>query len=381
MNSLNFVVRFFLTFVALVLPTVFIASYSLQDFRAEPFDFRQLSNTQYIAQRGATRKQEAEMKFGFAEASAPPEFGIFGNHQIQFYSSDAVPDGISFFNYWYADLTLLDQLDQIAYLKDKGKLPSKAILLSVTTPNNDNGRHILGRSIHLPQDVRGYAARARGQSAWLPDVQTWLVDQYADLRRGLDYATVASYLLVPATGYTIVDGAKCASPEKIGAELSSTLPSWAQRLPLPGAVRSDLHLLERFCRGDLFVQRKDGSTYDHRNRTPILNENPLNARESALQLGDEIEIAKILKALHDLIPPSVKYAILVPPVFETQRESSVDAIFSRTLALVPEVVVIDHRHKYRAAEYFIDYDHPNDRYFNLLTKELLERQILARRSD
>jgi hypothetical protein len=199
--------------------------------------------------------------------------------------------------------------------------------------------------------------------------------------RGLDYATVASYLLVPATGYTIVDGAKCASPEKIGAELNSALPSWAQRLPLPGAVRSDLHLLERFCRGDLFVQRRDGSTYDHRNRTPILNENPLDARESALQLGDEVEIAKILKALHDLIPPNVKYAILVPPVYETQRESSVDAIFSRALALVPEVVVIDHRHKYRAAEYFIDYDHPNDRYFALLTKELLERQILARKSD
>ena len=136
---------------------VSVTSKLVRDLRSQPFDFAAMGSHDVLVPTRITRRQEAELKVGFAETSQPTIIGLFGNHQIQYFDTDAFDRQAAakieadqkrrfFFNHWFADLTMVDLLDYLTYLETIDKLPSKLIVVGITTPNNDNGMHILGRA-------------------------------------------------------------------------------------------------------------------------------------------------------------------------------------------------------------------------------------------
>jgi hypothetical protein len=67
----------------------------------------------------------------------------------------------------------------------------------------------------------------------------------------------------------------------------------------------------------------------------------------------------------------------VPPVYETdRRDSVVNQVFDRALALAPDVAIIDHRGLHSDPALFQDYNHPSSRYYRLVADELRRRGFL-----
>ena len=122
------------------------------DYRLVSADFHQYGDDTIVGVGNAmSRRERAALKVGFIEANAPPKAGV-NNHQIQYFAADSFAEHFAskdFFNYWYANLSL--QEDYIAFLNDQGKLPTELVIVSITTPNNDNGNVILGLPIRITQ--------------------------------------------------------------------------------------------------------------------------------------------------------------------------------------------------------------------------------------
>ena len=140
-------------------------------------------------------------------------------------------------------------------------------------------------------------------------------------------------------------------------------------LPLPGTLVNMFappNPLE-FCAG-VNSFGPDGATAIDRLKPaePVLDENPLDARRTALHSGDDVRIAEVMRAI-DAIGKrgGRKVVFLIPPVHETDRIGAADAVFSAALARVPELDVLDHRHQYKQKENFREYDHPGRSYYRV----------------
>src|SRR5262245_14329535 len=148
----QWIVRFGIVF-ALLLATAIWSSVRMPTFRDPPFDFRTMHQGELFIALGLTRRQEGAIKVGFAENFDPPQIGMFGNHSFQFFGADAFgrPDDASFFfNYWFANLSLPELYRYMRHLEDIRRLPRKMMLVQITTPNNDNGLHIVSWGHELP---------------------------------------------------------------------------------------------------------------------------------------------------------------------------------------------------------------------------------------
>ena len=64
--------------------------------------------------------------------------------------------------------------------------------------------------------------------------------------------------------------------------------------------------------------------------------------------------------------------IVIPPVYEHERESSANEIVDKALINISSKFIIDDRRLYLERDYFINYDHPNKKYFDKISKNLLE---------
>lgn len=383
-------VRHFLVFVASVVAfvgsTLWLTADLLIDLRTEAVDFQTLGPNEVLIQTGLTRRQQAELKVGYIEKFSPPRIGIFGNHQVQYFRAAAFRNNLGlsqpqsgesdlFFNYWYADVNLPDTLDLIAYLDAIDKLPTELIVVAITTPNNDNGLHILGRTWFLPPDIKYFADKSLTTRALADNAQYMLSESAAWLGYHLDYTAVISALLNRRVGYEILDRRLCD-----GAAVSKKAERFKQfdLIPLPGTLLNMIagEDIRRYCSRDYAGYLSDGAYFTNRPPHPILNKNPLNVSDSALDDGDEQRIANLLRRINALGQRSGRQVVfLIPPVYETARQGPSDLIFSRALRLVPELKIIDHRHIYREKKYFHKYDHPNHTYYEEVLTQLLSNII------
>jgi hypothetical protein len=172
------------------------------------------------------------------------------------------------------------------------------------------------------------------------------------------------------------------------AACTDAAPAWLLRLP--AAVRSvvgprvgrPFYCLPHYW---WLGYRRDGSNTapDAREgggaRRLVQNENPLKDSERALNAGDERKIARYLRAIDAIGRRNgVKVAFLVPPVYETdRRDSVVNQVFDRALALVPEIAILDHRDLGGDATLFADYNHPSAKYYRLVVQQLRRRGLLG----
>jgi hypothetical protein len=387
-GSRRHVVIFLAVLLALFGGLVAVTSRLVLDLRRDPFDFTAMAPHEVLFPQRITRRQEAELKVGFAEQHQPSIVGLFGNHQVQYFNTDAFPADITarygadrlFFNHWFADLTLVDLLDYLTYLESIGKLPEKLIVVGITTPNNDNGLHIVSRSWHLPSDIR-YTAEQGVSIGRVAD----LVSQRAQeillaARYYTDYMSAISALSQRDYKLRAQDSRLCEG--KVLANVATERRGPLASLPLPGTLvnmfagPSPL----AFCATARGLFRRDGATatdrMDPAKAEVVLNENPLDARRTGLHDGDEKIIAGTLQAIARIGERAGrKVVFLIPPVHETDRIGASDLVFSAALRLVPHLDVIDDRRAHREKENFWEYDHPNEKYYRHVARALSDRYL------
>jgi hypothetical protein len=124
--------------------------------------------------------------------------------------------------------------------------------------------------------------------------------------------------------------------------------------------------------------RSDGAAFEEYNIHPLRkDEYPVSADSDLLGFGDEGRIAAYMRDIMELGKRNGRRVVfLIPPVYESIRESMADQVFDRALRLVPEAHVIDHRRYRGREELFVTYQHPGRRYFRLLVEELRERGLI-----
>lgn len=370
---------YLLTFLSILIPLMalcVLASSRLVYFRDKPVDFYDFDPDELFVTYGLTRNQADSVKLGFAEHCDPPLVGLFGNHQFRLFSGEAFDRENTrryFFNYWYANLSLPELLDYITYMDSINKLPKEVMLVQITTPNNDNGRHIINYNHELPWDLVYFADR--GRNNWIEKGRLFFMEVMNWLNSTFRYSTLIIGLMRPGAEGRIVNVGKCG--KEIG--LSSSLMSSSMVKIFEEALKPNDP--KRYCDKRYLSQalRYDGA-WDEKYQIDtalVLNANPLVEEERQLKFGDEPRIAEYMRKIANIgTRRNRKVVFIIPPVYETARTSSVDEVFSRALKLVGDLNIVDDRRKGGRIDFFHNYDHPKTDYFRFLVAELQKRNLI-----
>ncbi|MDJ0951659.1 MAG: hypothetical protein QNJ94_22340 [Alphaproteobacteria bacterium] len=376
----RYTAAFFATLLGLLTICV-IATQRLYYFRETPIDFYALNEDTIVISHGLTRKQRASLKVGFAENFAPPQVGLFGNHQFKYLTRNVFPKGSDkryFFNFWYANLALPELRDYIAHLASIDKLPTRLVIVQITTPNNDNGSYILGYNGELPSDLVMADASAGGTD--LIGRLGHLFSEWAnELYTSFRYSSVLVGIVGSRPEERMLERHACADTSDFQKAAAHPI-----LLKLPVMVRLPLLPADprKYCDPSVFwsfALQADGS-YDvkyHNLGRPIRNENQLDPGRRQLKFGDDRRIAALMRQIADVVQAAGRQvAFVVPPVYETDRFSSVDRVFDEALALVPDIPVLDHRRHRDKKGFFVNYDHPSEAYFRFMVEDLAARALL-----
>lgn len=358
----------------------------LETFRDPPVDFRALKPDERFNVYGLTRRQEGSVKLGFAESGPAPEIGIYGNHIIQRFGTEAfdrpgekkASDPAYFFNYSYANLSLPEMESYLRHIERKGHLPKKLLLVQITSPNADNGNFIVNWGDELPLDVALSAERSQSKSVLAGFVPAaWRVINNT-LHEVLSYNTFVLGMLQRGRGDRVISERDC---EAEGQGWWQKLPSAARNLVGVAGGRS--YFCQRYTWWSAF--RRDGAIgppilqeEEAPDNPPVLDADPLSENDRGINAGDEKEIARHLKNIDEIGRRNgVPVVFVVPPVYETnRRDSIVNQVFDRALALAPEITLIDHRSMHDDPGLFEDSLHPRLAYYRVLAQELRHRKLI-----
>lgn len=350
---------------------VFFAIYlnlQQQSLRNQFFDFSKLDSAKVVLQKGLTREQVGELKLGFALHSPRPDIAVYGNHQIQYWSKvhNSGLQDFSYFNQWFANLSLSDILDYLMFLEKKEALPKKILLIQMTTPNNDNGNFIINRSNELPKDL--YFAATD---------QNFLIKHLLKFRLHLnkifDYANILQHLPFKQKVPIIQPLGRCGD----GTFNAIAADAFSKKVILKTPT-NHCEFLSRNGAMDRFGAAIPPSTRPH----PIKNKNKLDPSQIKLFPHDHKQIVKALKNIIQIAQRNnLIYFFIIPPVFEDKRASRVNAIMDGVLQEVSPLNLIDHRHENFSSKYFFSYDHPSGLYFSVLSKEISDRLRLMGNID
>ncbi|MDP6590396.1 MAG: hypothetical protein QF449_13110 [Alphaproteobacteria bacterium] len=364
----------FMSVLVCSLALIVWATSRIPNYRNDPIDFYAIGADDRVLLTGLTREQVGSLKISFSERLSPPDIGIFGNHQIQYWAADSfdiVDSELRVFNYQYANLALPDLLDYLLHLERLDKLPTRLIVLHITTPNNDNGAYVIERSRELPADIQFAAPSA--DSGWLDRQQFWASATRAILwvDKTFDYATVLTGVFHSKAQDRILSLKACSGQRQ---------RQWVDRLPamlvrLIGAVTGRAVGCDPAQYRNALMADGSLDATDLR-RSPIIDANPLDPNKAHLVLGDEQKIAQLMRAIDAVGKRAgVPVIFLIPPVYESERYSTVDRVFDMALDLAPDLSVIDHRHRHIEQRNFINYDHPAPSYFQFVVSEITARAL------
>jgi len=360
-----------------------ILSLSMPSYRSPAVDFLSINPGAIFNVHGLTRRQEGSVKLGFAEAYAPPEIGLYGNHIVSHFGAEAFgrpEDAAYFFNYSYANVSLPEIHRYLRHIELLEHLPRRLILVQITSPNADNGRFIIDHGNELPADLLLSDIQSEGRAKKILKLATVYGERTINWLHGiLNYNTLILGLIQGKSYQDRFVGKALCPPE---------IPAWLRRLP--GFVQGVIGGHDFYCLRHTWwaALRRDGSVDANfrpeeagpiqSDAGPILDEHPLRESERGLRSGDEAEIARHMRAINEVgRRHNVRVVFIVPPVYESDRRGSlVNRIFDQALARVPDIDVLDHRHLHTDPSLFVTSLHPSPKYYRLAVDELRRRGFI-----
>lgn len=336
--------------------------------------FDRLKPNEAVIQFGVSRRDQVQLKLGYLDIGPVPRVGLFGNHQIKYFSNEAFGrqfDAKRFFNYWGAAATLEDSLKLLTVLEEKHRLPTDLLIVQITTPNNDNGGSILGRDFNMPLFFKGGISR---NFPWIlfekPELAVELANEVVlEINNAFNFITFLTGVTGGGTLFTQNLG-DCASAR-------ATQPparAWTRYLPSTIQVSLGINRASIACSAENLNNSllADGSALHTVPEEIKIDEFPTDGRGN-LSWGDDRKIADVIQQIADLaVRNRRKIIFLVPPIYESNRPSVVDRIFDSALAqLRPGIEIIDDRYAGRGRiDYFFAHDHPNNEYYKTVVARL-----------
>ena len=402
MNGRRYALLFFLSLT--VLGTLLFAVTSpWQSPTNRKVNFGQLQDSDAVVTTGLNRRERAFLGIDYYDGRVPPSVGMFGNHMFMHFSEAAFGDVDRgyFFNSYYGNLSLTELFALISNFSTRKMLPSKAMIVQLTPPNNDNGLHLLGFAGELPLWMILPVVRAEiaGERAGLFESTARLLgaigDIYGAAISNLYYATSFGSSIEALHDSSrwqgedrILDTALCSTDaaDKGPPERPLWLRAVTRIAGLAGAHEATKPTQQQLCSRRYLSSalRYDGSApVKYGDNNLVLDENPLDPREAdsthrKITAGDEEEIVLYLRRIAAIGDRNgTKVIFVVPPVYETERDGPGNRVLTRALALAPELNIIDHRHLRSEPRLFVRYDHPSEAYFRLLAAELRQKNLLG----
>ena len=303
--------------------------------------YQKLGPDEVLVTTGFSIKQNMMLKIKIlSEINPRPEILFVGNHQLKYFGT-SFSNTIStnkFFNLWLGNIGITAIADITSYLDRVSLTPRKALVVMITTPNNDNGDNIIGYKGQLPDEM--YQLHKLGKNiGQLEEIQNkW---RLGTLSYELDYKKIMG--LINGLSIEIV----------------------------PPTARRVSH----------FMIVKNGAFAHHDsnywNSPPIKNENTLEVNKSHIKPHHIEEIRNSIRYIDGIAKSHKIQAILViPPVHEDLNRTSLpDKILSEALDGIKlnNTRVIDHRKMQGKTDpsFFFRYDHPNSKYGEQLYNEIL----------
>jgi hypothetical protein len=311
-------------------------------------DYQKLGPDEVLFTTGFSIKQNQMLKIKILpEINPPPEMLFLGNHQLQYFGtsfSSTIPPN-KFFNLWLGNLGLTELADVTSYLDRASLLPRKALVVMITTPNNDNGGVIVGYRGELPDEMNQLHKLGKNIGLLEGIQNKWRLLSYKlDYKKIMGLMNGLSLGIVPHTD--------------------------------PKANKGNFRILKNGSSAyhDMIIF---DDFYDKKNRSPIKNYVTMEDNKSYLKPHHIGEIRDSIRYINGIAKSRKIQAILViPPVYEEMgRTSLADKILSEALhgLELSHTRIIDHRQMQGKTDpsFFFGYDHPSSKYGEQLYNEIL----------
>lgn len=355
MSESRYLAAFCLCIAVYILAATVLVVRSEQNLIDVKVDFSRMRDSERLSLNMLTRQQVGVLKVAHLKTTGRPQLAVFGNHQLQYFSKDALGNDseTSFFNLWFANLALPELYEYVKYVASIDRLPTKLAILQITTPNNDCGNNIITWNNELPRFMVRHNNAAHKFT--LSEKTKIVVDEFlGTVARSLN----ASMVMTSFRNFLSDD------PEFVLAD--RIVESAGCTAGTPCARK-----LERSFRNDGSFDPKFS------NKKRLVLNGDSNTKEMHISLRDAERIAEYMTRINDVfVENKVSCVFVIPPVYETKRATVVDEAFDRALHLLKDVPVIDHRHGFTNPEFFEAYDHPSGVYFSFLIEQLKHKLYL-----
>jgi len=300
-----------------------------------------------------SRKESALVKVGLLSLlpKSRKETLIIANHQLQYITSGLGIENV--FNLWMGNYGITEISDFVAYLDQYNPeiLPSKVLITSITSPNNDLGQSITGYREELPDNVVG-----KSKNPFVNQFSVFAMGSFFDelhiMRR---FRYLLDYKYVWGKIKRIVD-----------------------KQPVSTRVR----LVKGVSTNGDFTIDKNGSSSavpDEQGRVDdrglVLNEES-DLNYNFLSMRDVPEIVYSLSAIDNICRRrGIKHVLVIPPVYEELSADRVNSIGNNVISQALQefsvgsqaTVIVDDRFNPRytgknSKPYYIHYDHPSSAY-------------------
>lgn len=368
----------FLAVFVIPLGLVFVGTgISTQPYKSVP-KFGQMTDDEFLGTNGMGERGRIRLKIEHAEKFGAPNVGLFGSHAVRFMTNQGGPNKTNeFTNFYVMHTGLPDTADLLRKLESTNSLPKKLILVQLHNPHTTNWEHIIFRLWELP-----WAYYMRFSDIEITDrVRTGLkflgtqIQNRLDLRHFL-YRIYRGPLLGcrPVNGVLkIADALNPESKRQVNILSHPVIGA----LDSGGMIVAPPRLYHPDC-GALGGIKNDGSSFDPRLNLgqELTPENePINRNPIAGRAG---EIVALMRQINDIAGRNGRKAVFfVPPVYEIDRQSPQSKMLNGVLkSLEPEMLIIDHRLKFRDKKYYFTTLNPNHLYFQSLMNELKKSSLL-----
>ena len=344
-----------------------------------PVDLRALAADEVIVTNRLDERTRAGLKMQSAVAFGTPAVAAFGSHAIKYLTSETLgiaPGG--FMNFYVMHIGLPDIAVQLRMLESAGRLPGDLILVHLHNPHSSNWSHISQIVWDLPLHYYLFHSGMRLTNR----IRFSLQHLGAQLRDRLNYRIVLYELILGSVS-------ACVPPYGKRRIAAIAEPQTERKETREAADKGLLARLgldrgpNRVFHGSCSIWggfRHDGSFAEDQQRykTPLpVRQN--SAVKEEIPPGGAARIASLILEIAEIARRNGTRAVFfAPPVFEIDRTSVQDRIFSDALATVAgQVTVLDHRKQYRSPAYFRTFLYPSDKYFRALGTDLRKRGLIG----